>query len=575
MPARLRTGLFSALVYLAFFASGAACLTAEVTWNRMLIVVVGNSLSAAAMIVMVFMGGLGLGSWLAGRIIGGRRLSLVPYLLLELAVGLYVLVSPRLFDGLTDLFMSLAAGAADRQVLDLVRLAVTSLALLLPAVLMGATFPAMIAGAAADGPERGSARAAYLYSINTLGAAIGCYAAGYYLLLELGVHVTLTVACGAYLTAAGAAALGSLVRPRPAGTAAPAAAPAETAPARAAGLRRYLAAATLVVGFVALAYEVLLTRVSILYLGNTISVFSLVLTAFLIGTGFSAVAGTWLYGLLRRRVGEAADRMFGASAALAGVALVLTPYLLLTDAVIGPDRFAKFADAAPQNPLPILGVLLLPVVFIGALLPLAIRMLAPAGGGTPRQAANLYALNTAGGLVGAGLANHVLVPTVGLQATLALLAGLLLVVAALGPARAAGRARWRLPAVGAAVAAALVAAFVLPDMTAMYAGKIAQSTQAEQVDIKLVREGRAATVTVLDQFDPRLQDYRDMYLNGVEEASTRFWHVQLFKLLGMLPPMLHAVGRAQGRHGHRLRRRHHRRFGAGLRRRAPRWTWWT
>ena len=76
-------------------------------------------------------------------------------------------------------------------------------------------------------------------------------------------------------------------------------------------------------------------------------------------------------------------------------------------------------------------------------------------------------------------------------------------------------------------------------MIDLYAGKVASMTKAERVDIKLVREGQAATVTVIDQFDPRLQDYRDMYLNGVEEASTRYWHVQLFKLLGMLPPLIH------------------------------------
>ena len=57
--------------------------------------------------------------------------------------------------------------------------------------------------------------------------------------------------------------------------------------------------------------------------------------------------------------------------------------------------------------------------------------------------------------------------------------------------------------------------------------------------VKLVREGKAATVTVIDQADPRKGTYRDMYLNGVEEASTRYWHVQLFKLLGVLPPLIH------------------------------------
>jgi spermidine synthase len=71
-----RVRWFTLLVYAAFFASGAASLTAEVTWNRMLIVVVGNSLSATAMIVVVFMGGLGLGSYLGGRLFAGRRSSL-------------------------------------------------------------------------------------------------------------------------------------------------------------------------------------------------------------------------------------------------------------------------------------------------------------------------------------------------------------------------------------------------------------------------------------------------------------------------------------------------------------------
>ncbi|MFO7608550.1 MAG: fused MFS/spermidine synthase [Candidatus Krumholzibacteriia bacterium] len=437
--------------------------------------------------------------------------------------------------------------------LTLARVLVTALALLLPAFLMGATFPAIIAGTAQDSPTRRSARTGYLYSTNTLGAAVGCFAAGYYLLLELGVQATLNVACGVYLVASGSALAATLLRRREPAAAASAQATVPTpvpvpvpapvagaaAPATAhPGTRRFLFLATFIVGLVSLGYEVLLTRVSILYLGNTVSVFPLVLTAFLLGSGFSAVAGTWLYGALLGRGRRLADRLFGVMATAAGVLLVVTPYLLLSDAVIGEHRFARFADAAPQSPLPILGLLMLPLVFLGALLPLAIRMLAPAGRGeATREASTLYALNTAGGLLGAGLANHYVVPIIGMQATLALLAGTLLLIAA---GNLAGTAARRLaPAAAVAVAAALAAAFLLPDMTALYADKIAASTGAERVEIKLVHEGKAATVTVLDQFDPRLQDYRDMYLNGVEEASTRFWHVQLFKLLGILPPLLH------------------------------------
>ncbi|HPF70387.1 MAG TPA: fused MFS/spermidine synthase, partial [Candidatus Krumholzibacteria bacterium] len=463
MPAAPRNRIFAALVYLAFFASGAASLMAEVTWNRMLIVVVGNSLQAAAMIIMVFMGGLGLGSWTAGRLLAKRRVSLLPYFGLELAIGLYVLASPALFAALKGMFMGLAADSGGGSGLGLVRMGVSMLALLPPAFLMGATFPAMVAGASLDAPTPGSARTGYLYSINTLGAALGCFAAGYYMLLELGVAVTLKAAFGAYLVAAVSGMIANLLRDRsvPAEVAAgdEAAAPADG--------RRFLMAATLAVGFVALAYEVLLTRISILYLGNTISVFPLVLTAFLLGTGFSAIAGTWLYGLWQRR-GRAADALFTGAAAVAGVLLLATPYMLLTDAVIGADRHAKYSNQFAQNPLPILGVLLLPVVFLGALLPLAIRMLAPSGRGkAAREAATLYALNTAGVLLGAGIVNHTLVPAIGLQKTLALLAGLLLLVAAGNAARRRASAAIRGGILAAAVAAALVAAFVLPNLTTL------------------------------------------------------------------------------------------------------------
>ncbi len=536
-----RAQVFAFLVYLAFFASGAASLIAEVTWNRMLIVVVGNSLSATALIIIVFMGGLGLGSWAGGRVFEKRPSSLVPYLAMELIVGAYVLLSPAIFGGLAQFFTSLASSVDNQVGLTLGRVLVSVTALLVPAFLMGATFPAMIRGAALDAGGRRAARPAYLYGLNTLGAALGTFVGGYHLLLEFGVQFTLNVACGLYATAATFALLAHLTAPgrRHAATALAdeAAAPAPTA---ADGRRRYLHVATFAVGFVSLAYEVLLTRLGILHLGNAVSVFPLVLTGFLLGTGLSAVVGTWIYGRLRRRA-SATGRLFGGLAAASGLAILGAPYLLLTDWLIGTEQAARVAYAAPLNPLPILGIIIAPTVLIGALLPIAIRMLSPDGRGeAARGAATLYALNTVGGLLGAGLANHVLVPAIGMQSTLWLLAMICLAVGFAGlPARAQGRRRWAAPVVGTSVLG-VVLLLALPDMIALYAQRVARSTRADRAEVKLIVEGRAATVTVIDQDDPERGTYRDMYLNGVEEASTRYWHVQLFKLLGILPVLLHA-----------------------------------
>jgi spermidine synthase len=535
MTFNFRAFIFSLSIYLAFFASGAASLIAEVTWNRMLIVVVGNSMSAAAMIIVVFMGGLGLGSYVGGKVLSKRRISLVPYLLLELTIGIFVLLSPSLFEVLARFFTSLAESFDHRAGLTFIRIAVSLVALLLPAFLMGATFPAIISGAAPDSPSKRSARTGYLYSINTLGAALGCFAAGYHLLFEFGVQTTLNVAFALYLLAAVSAFLANAVAKRKPGGAieTPRFTPVDGS------LRRFLGIATFAVGFVALAYEVLLTRLSILYLGNSVSVFPLVLTGFLLGTGVSAILGTWFYGILCRYT-NMSYRLFGFIALGAGAFVLATPYLLLTDWVVSSDQFARFADAAPRNPLPILGIIIAPTVLIGALLPIAIRMLQPEElGEATREAATLYALNTTGGLLGAALANHYLVPLIGIQGTVICLAAICAAVGfvnLLSPVKSSRR--WAV-GIGGAVALAVVFVVALPNMMKLYAGKIAESTRASSAEVLFIHEGRAATVTVIDQDDPRRGTYRDMYLNGVEEASTRYWHTQLFKLLGILPVLVH------------------------------------
>jgi spermidine synthase len=98
--------------------------------------------------------------------------------------------------------------------------------------------------------------------------------------------------------------------------------------------------------------------------------------------------------------------------------------------------------------------------------------------------------------------------------------------------------RWSAIALGV-VALAVILGLALPKIIDLYAARLAASKQALSTEVRLVQEGRAATVSVIDQADPRKGTYRDMYLNGVEEASTRYWHTQLFKLLGSFPVLAH------------------------------------
>ncbi len=543
----LRSSIFLISIYAAFLASGASSLFAEVTWNRMLIVVVGNSMSATAMIIVVFMGGLGLGSYAGGKIFANRRPSLIPYLLLEISIGTYILLSPSLFELLSRTFSALAESVADRTSLTLVRIVISLAALFLPASLMGATFPAMIAGAAPDSPSARTARTGFLYGINTLGAAVGCFVAGYHLLFEVGVQTTLVCAFGLNVLAALCALAANTARKPAPAEPSEMPLPGAGSPAADAELRRFLNVATFLIGFVALAYEVLLTRLGILYIGNIASVFALVLTAFLLGTGISAVLGTWGYGVLLRHTRHS-NKLFGVVTLLAGAVVIGTPYLLLEGAggLTAADQFARSPGEASQLSLSVLGLIVAPTILIGALLPIAIRMLRPEERGeATREAATLYSLNTAGGLLGAGLINHVFVPLIGLQGILVLLASVCAAVgifSLLSPGK--HFLRWS-AAVVCLVSVTAVLAVSLPSIKALYAAKIAKSTGAPSVDVRLIREGRAANVGVLDISYPGVVTYRDMFLNGIEEASTRYWHTQLFKLLGALPVMVHESGKPE------------------------------
>ncbi|MEE9165016.1 MAG: fused MFS/spermidine synthase, partial [Nitrospinota bacterium] len=161
-------------------------------------------------------------------------------------------------------------------------------------------------------------------------------------------------------------------------------------------------------------------------------------------------------------------------------------------------------------------------------------------------AGRLYALNTFGGMLGAGITNYFLVPIIGTQGTLTIFSivclaiGLAVFTPPLFPPNKGGIRgvflRWSFAAISVFALSAFV--ITLPHkLGELYTSKLARVSGGDiEPDLKLHHEGRVATITIIDF--PWL-GFRDMFLNGVEEASTRFSHIQLFKLLGLLPVLVH------------------------------------
>ncbi len=523
------------LLYAIFFVSGMSSLICEITWARMLVLVLGNTVAATSMILAAFMGGLALGSYWGGHRLGRRRPSLLAYALLEVGIGVYAVSSPYFIHPASQAFVFVTTDSAALPLLHVARLGFAFACLFTPAFLMGATFPAILAGSVSVGSSLTAARTGYLYGVNTMGAALGAVTAGYFLLPRWGAHLTLAWACGlSFLAAVGGMAIEGLAgRTGPPDI--PPAQPIDTSRLSrrerslpSPGLAHIVFWSTFVTGFIALSYEVLMTRLVILFFGNELLVFTLIVTAFLVGVAISALGATVLASRVTRR-----GLVLAAFTMLAGAAVLAPPILLVHLSQL------ELGWARPLQDALLVGVLMVPACVLGSLLPLAISVVQdlrdPAT--SLSNAGTLYAVNTVGGMLGAGLTNASFVPLLGTEGVLAVFAaacvgaGMLLV----WMLQTAGK-RWGVMAQAALLALALLSyrPHLLEDL---YAGKLAAySGQDPDPVVQLYHEGTVATAIVLDF--PWL-GFRDMFLNGVEEASTRFGHVQLFKLLGLLPAVLH------------------------------------
>src|SRR6266699_6739990 len=79
---------------LLFFLSGATGLVYELLWVRLLYQAFGSTIQSVTTVVAAYMGGLGLGAWLLGRRADRHPRPGALYGRLEIAIGVFGLVSP-------------------------------------------------------------------------------------------------------------------------------------------------------------------------------------------------------------------------------------------------------------------------------------------------------------------------------------------------------------------------------------------------------------------------------------------------------------------------------------------------
>jgi len=523
----------------AFVLSGASGLVYQVVWTRLLILVFGSTTIAVSTVLTVFMGGLALGAVLGGRWIDRWPRPLAMYVGLELAVGAYGLSVPWALDRALPVYQLVWNETASSPGLLLaVRVLFIAVILIIPTTLMGATLP-VLSRAIAPKATSVPGLIGRFYAINTTGAVIGAFGAGFLLMPAVGVTPTIWAAVAGNLAAAGAAWV-VLRRWRRTDQPIPLGVP----PARISqGGRPFWVAATLAVsGAAALVDEVAWSRALGLIIGSSVYAFTAMLTTFLIGLAAGAAAGVWLMGRMRARLAMlGAVQIAIAAAGLTTVALLAQLPFALVWAAGALRAIGPWSVPLAQFALSFL-VMWLPTFGFGLVFPIALHLLVAgpdtAGGAVGR----LYAINTAGAIGGAFLAGFVLLPAVGVQGTLFLAVGvsLLLGIALTVADASVSRARSFGIGLGLVAAAVVVGAAVptwsatlmssgvywnLPRYVAGYDEAGIAGVEARMPNGRTLYHREGLTATVVVEQDP--DGNRSLTINGRTESGDLFMRTQV------------------------------------------------
>lgn len=178
------------LVLIGLGISGLTSFAYEIYWTRSLVFILGNSTYALTTMLSAFLTGIGLGGFLVRYIIRHSRDRIFMFGWLQVALGLFsALALPMLF----SLFEPQALGQhlteTSDQVLPLVfsGFGVAFLVMLVPATLIGATFP-LVGQIAVHDRQKAGTGVGRVYAVNTFGNVLGALLPGFLLLGWLGIQ---------------------------------------------------------------------------------------------------------------------------------------------------------------------------------------------------------------------------------------------------------------------------------------------------------------------------------------------------------------------------------------------------
>jgi spermidine synthase len=400
---------FNAIALSLLILSGFTGLCYEICWIRSASQIFGSTTFAVSSVVALFFCGIALGSRYFGNSSKLYSEPLKIYALLEIGIGIFAAISPQLlslFEIPYHWFYS--SYFQNSIVISIIRLLLMAILIIPPTFLMGGTLPLFTQFHEASGQAK-SDRAAFLYSLNTVGAALGCMACGFILLPLLGINNTLLL-IGLTAQAGGLFILYILKK-----------SPYTPQKAKPANIqnntelihftdstdRGLLYTIIFGTGFCALSFEIIWTRFLALITHNTVYTYTISLAVALIGIAVGSCAAQF-----RKQSGNLVFTL--------GFIQILTALFVLVSLLLPTFVWDLTASSKSTIRLVLLctALMLIPSLLSGISLPLSFECIRRSGMNTGCRIGRAISTNTVGCVAGSMTTGFIFLPCFGLHFTL-------------------------------------------------------------------------------------------------------------------------------------------------------------
>jgi spermidine synthase len=431
MPSSIRK--IEVMVLVCFFLSGITGLLYEILWTRMIVKIIGGAPFAVSIILTVFMGGLGLGAYLASkkidRIQDPKKLVKI-YGILELTIGAYALAIPTLLTVFLPLFSFLYNKFYSHFILyNLLTFLGICILLGIPLSVweQRCLFCRFYVNRLSHLGTHG-----LLYGLNTIGAALGALVGGFWLIGLLGMTYTLLFAvvncliglyCVFIIPRLSTSTTTSKGKVRDTEISLSDTGAVQAGPKASPEIITGALAIFAVSGFCAMAYEVIWTKLLGLVVGPTMYSFTIVLVTFILGLAL----GSLIFGWIADKVKEPIWLLISTQIAAALFVLVVSQFfgnsqLLFAKLIFNfQDRFALLNLS---KAIILFCFMILPTLCLGATFPLVGKIFTQSVSTVGRSLGFAYTVNTIGAVLGSFSAGFLLIPLIGKEHGLSLVIGL-------------------------------------------------------------------------------------------------------------------------------------------------------